>query len=75
MRHSNDRGENVTMQTVGDDESRGAEQLESGDGLGPSTLVLALFLVALLTLLVRIDAGGISKLPVNLLVGDIAAGA
>lgn len=78
MWNSNKCGQNVAVKTVGDDEASRAQEFESGNGLGPSTLVFAILslgcrrAVGFITGLWRVDVRRVGEFPVDLLVGDLA---
>lgn len=70
--HADDGRQNVPVQAVGDDEARGAEQLEAVHGLDPRALVGAVLLVRTTRL---VDSGRWCVPPVDLVVRDVADGA
>lgn len=78
MGNSNKGGQNVAVETVGDDEASRSKEFESSNGLGPSTLVFAILslgcrcAVGFITGLWRVDVRRVGEFPVDFLVGDLA---
>lgn len=79
MGNSDECGQNVAVQTVGDDEASRAQEFKSSNGLGPCTLVFAILslgcrrAVGFITSgLWRVDVRRVGELPVDFLVGDLA---
>lgn len=67
MRNADNGGENVTVETISNNEVSRSEKLEAGNRLGPSTLVLAR-----LNITVVVNFGGLGELPIHLVVCHVA---